>query len=153
MNQIRGKRSLLSMPNFFIEKPEVFNSTIEVSTVFMELDDTLLLLKRTRCSTWGVPGGKLEKGETPVQALIREIWEELHIVAPSNELLFQRSLYVSHPKVDYKIHLFRWVLHKKPIVILDPKEHVDYLWQAAKEFGDVELLEGQLEAFKYVYFH
>lgn len=145
------------MSKFFVEKPSAFTPALEVSTVFMEYAETLLLLKRTRCSlsphTWGIPGGKLEKNETPLEGLLREIWEELQLSPQVEQLVFQRSLYVSHPKVDYRLHLFRWKLDKKPFIVLDPKEHVDYVWQPIKEFDAVNLLEGQLEAFKYVYAH
>ncbi|MCE5294756.1 MAG: NUDIX hydrolase [Chlamydiales bacterium] len=139
------------MSKFFTEKPEFFTSTIEVSTVFMECEQSLLLLKRTSSSTWGIPGGKLEKNETPTAALIREIWEELQLVAPEENLTFKRSLYVSNPKVDYQLHLYHWHLKEKPSIILNPAEHTDYLWQPIAEFDTVHLLEGQLEAFTYVY--
>ena len=46
-------------------------------------DGRILLAKRPRnkpmAGLWEFPGGKIEKGETPEQALIREIDEELGV--------------------------------------------------------------------------
>lgn len=143
------------MSEFYIEKPVDFGTELEVSTVFMECQGKLLLLHRAQCElspeTWGIPGGKLEKGETPLEGLTREIWEELRLTPDSKDLQFIRSLYVRHPKVKYQLHLFRWILKSIPSVTLDPKEHHNYLWQPIEAFGDLPLLEGQLEAFKFVY--
>ncbi len=143
------------MSEFYLEKPSDFAKELEVSTVFMECEGKLLLLLRAHCElsphTWGVPGGKLEKGETPMQGLVREIWEELRLASPPDELELVHSLYVRHPKVKYQLHLFRWRLSLIPAVQLDPKEHSAYLWQPIEGFGDVPLLEGQLEAFHFVY--
>ena len=99
----------------------------------------------------GVPGGKLEKGETPLQGLAREIWEELALSPKDIELQFVRSVYVRHPKVKYQLHLFRWVLESIPTIILNPNEHYNYLWQPIKAFGNLPLLEGQFDAFIFVY--
>lgn len=143
------------MSKFYFEKPSDFGLEVEVSTVFMECEEKLLLLHRSQCElspeTWGIPGGKLEKGETPLGGLIREIWEELRLNPDPNELQFIHSLYVRHPKIKYRLHLFRWMLLSMPSIILDPKEHCDYLWQPIETFDELTLLEGQLEAFKLVY--
>ena len=37
----------------------------------------LLLEKRGDCDLWGLPGGGVKRQETPVQAIAREIYEEL----------------------------------------------------------------------------
>ena len=143
------------MSEFYIEKPSDFGAELEVSTVFMECQGKLLLLHRAHCElsleTWGIPGGKLEKGETSLEGLAREIREELRLNPDPDDLQFIRSLYVRHPKVKYQLHLFRWILTSIPSLTLDPKEHRNYLWQPIEAFADLPLLEGQLEAFKFVY--
>jgi 8-oxo-dGTP pyrophosphatase MutT (NUDIX family) len=143
------------MSEFYIEKPLDFKTELEVSTVFMECQGKLLLLHRAQCElspeTWGVPGGKVEQGETPLEGLLREIKEELNLDPNPQSLQFVRSLYVRHPKIKYQLHLFRWLLDSIPSITLDPKEHHNYLWQPIEAFADLPLLEGQLEAFHFVY--
>ncbi len=72
------------MAKLYLEKPQTFLDGLEVSTVFMEWDSRLLFLQRashkSSPSLWGVPGGKLEKGESPLQGLFREMKEELSFV-------------------------------------------------------------------------
>lgn len=52
----------------------------------------LLLEKRRDCDLWGLVGGGVKPQETPLQAITREIWEELGIrVDP--ELLIKRKVY------------------------------------------------------------
>jgi len=149
-NEIGNLTGKSCMSEFYLEKPSDFGRELEVSTVFMECEGKVLLLRRTK-GGWGVPGGKLEKGETPLEGLVREIREELRLDPDPNVLQWVRSFYVRHPKVKYQLHLFRWVLSCFPSIVLDPKEHRDYLWQPIVAFADLPLLEGQLEAFNFVY--
>lgn len=39
----------------------------------------LLLEKRSDCDIWGLVGGGVKRKETPLQAITREIWEELGV--------------------------------------------------------------------------
>lgn len=39
----------------------------------------LLLEKRSDCDIWGLVGGGVKRKETPIQAIAREIWEELGV--------------------------------------------------------------------------
>ena len=143
------------MPKLLTEKPIDFTSNLEVSTVFMEFKGKLLLLFRpsNKCfpSTWGIPGGKLEKGETPLDGLVREIQEELGLRPDPSECSHFHSLYVRHPQMDYKLHLFQWKLDSLPLIVLNPEEHLDCRWQPISEFSTLPLLAGQLEAFHFVY--
>ena len=54
-----------------------------VAAAFLDADGRLLMQKRPpgkhHAGMWEFPGGKVEPGETPVDALIREIVEELAV--------------------------------------------------------------------------
>jgi mutator protein MutT len=64
-----------------------FNPTVEVAGCYCEFEDKILFLKRAshkhQGDMWGIPGGKLDEGETPRMAVIREVFEEVGI--PINE--------------------------------------------------------------------
>lgn len=49
-------------------------------------DGKLLLEKRRDCDIWGLVGGGVKKKETALQAITREIWEELGLRIPKEKL-------------------------------------------------------------------
>ena len=64
--------------------------TIEVVAAIIKKDDKIFITKRSYgefIDMWEFPGGKVESGETPQQALIREIIEELDTEIKVGELI------------------------------------------------------------------
>lgn len=139
----------------FSEKPTDFYAPLGVATVFIQFHHTVLLLQRSPRSSapllWTLPGGKLEPGETPLQAIAREIEEELALRPSPEELLFLHSFYVRKPDLDYIIHLFEWRLKEKKEVSLNSREHVAYSWVERGQVSDFPLLDGGAELFRWFY--
>ncbi len=70
---------------------EPFAGIIGVGTIFLSLKTNRVLLQfrnsdKRQKHTWGFWGGIVEKGESPYEALIREVEEELGIVPDINKL-------------------------------------------------------------------
>ncbi len=47
-----------------------------VAAVVMNESGEVLLQRRSDNGLWGLPGGSLEPGEEPADAIVREVWEE-----------------------------------------------------------------------------
>ncbi len=61
------------------------NSPTRMGTnVYLEWDGKLLLEKRWDCEMWGLPGGRLKKGESYTHGIARELWEESGIRLPES---------------------------------------------------------------------
>jgi ADP-ribose pyrophosphatase YjhB (NUDIX family) len=63
------------------------------AAVIMDEEQNILLVKSTynRFHPWGMPGGSLEYGEQPEEAVIREVWEEMHLNVCVEKLLLINS--------------------------------------------------------------
>lgn len=129
--------------------PENFQCRVEVAACYVEIDGKILLMERAHNSaegkTWGVPAGKMEPGETPHQAAIRELMEETGIKVSSSQVEEIGKFYVQKPRGSFIYHMFQVHLTEKPHVILS-HEHTQYLWADAKELEALHFIGGGRES-------
>jgi len=90
---------------------------------------------------WEFPGGKVEPGETPEQATIRELAEELAI----------------HARVDREIMRYHYQYPDRPPILLvfyrildfegepENRDFEQIRWELPERLGDYDFLEGDAE--------
>jgi len=139
----------------FQEPPENFNPKVEVAACFITVDENVLFLKRqphrSEPSKWGIPGGKLEKGETAHQAVLREIKEETGLNLP-HDVEHLGTVYIRYPEVDFIYHMYGHDLEAYPAqVVIDPQEHEECRWMTLGEALELPLIRGEDECIYLVY--
>ena len=131
----------------FLDPPEAFSPQMEVSGCYCEYQGRVLLLLRNpekpQGNTWCIPGGKLKKGESALQAVIREVWEETGLCLTPESLNYCLKVYVRFPGRDFVLHLFRAELSEiSKTFEISPNEHSGYRWVAIGEALKMPLIPG-----------
>ena len=89
---------------------------------------------------WEFPGGKMEVGETPEEALKREIREELSTEISVEELLC--TVEHDYPKFHLTLHCYLCSLLTEALLL---NEHEAAKWLSKEELDSVQWLPADLE--------
>jgi 8-oxo-dGTP diphosphatase len=105
---------------------------------------------------WEFPGGKIERGETPSQALERELHEELNIRARVGEQFFRQEWTypdsVSDAHKDGAFRVFYYYIHSFAGTPLN-RVFEQIRWVNLAELQALDLLEGNREAVAFLVEH
>lgn len=112
---------------------------LRVVAAFIEEGDRLLVSLRhpkgQRPSQWEFPGGKIERGESDVQALVREVKEELGVSCEVGGLV--RRVVHSYKDTDVEIAFYRTRLIGEPRAL----SMAEIRWVERKDLGELDFLE------------
>ena len=87
-------------------------------------DDRLLVIRNSYRAEEGVPAGAIDRGETAVQAAVRELREEVGVHATEDELRYVCEVVVPYDFKDDHSHFFELRRDARPAVAVDNREVV-----------------------------
>lgn len=136
-------------------KPKDFNPTFEVVSCFLEHEGEILLLHRlphkSQGGKWGAPAGKIDAGETPNQAMIREIWEETGLKLEEQVLQYFRKVFVTYEEISFVYHMFSVNLPEAATIKIKEDEHSSFQWITPEKALQLELVADMDECIKMFY--
>jgi 8-oxo-dGTP pyrophosphatase MutT (NUDIX family) len=144
----------------YYEKPEGFVADHEGVGCFVECKGEILNLLRADRSgkfesdKWGCPAGAMEKGESPVVAILRGLWEETGLRIHASRLWSVAKFYVDYSamyKCKFVYHVFWTPFPFCPEIQLSC-EHTAKVWiQPHLALNSLPLVQDQDACIKLVF--
>ena len=125
--------------------------TIEVVASVILREEKVLCVQRPDNSKeyisrkWEFPGGKVEQGEDRIQALKREIFEELHIEIQSIEFLM--TVEHTYPDFHLVMHAYTCEISSGGPVLT---EHVGLKWLSVDELDQLDWAAADIPVVKHL---
>lgn len=117
--------------------------TIEVVAAIITHNDQIFATQRGYGEFkdgWEFPGGKMEPGETPQQALMREIREELDTEIEVGSLV--ETVEYDYPNFHLTMHCFLCTIRSGELVL---KEHEAAKWLTREELDSLDWLPADVK--------
>lgn len=134
---------------------EGFNKKFDVVSAFIDYKGETLLLHRQehkpQGNKWAMVAGKVDKGEDLLDALIREIDEEIGVKVTKEQCKYFEGYYVRYPDFDFMYHVYHIPLSEKPLLNMNLEEHKDHQWIAPKDALKLDLIQDEDSCIKWFY--
>jgi 8-oxo-dGTP diphosphatase len=121
------------------------NIILVAAAALIDVDNRVLIQKRPEgkpyAGFWEFPGGKIEAGETPEAALIRELKEELSVTTLEKAFFPLTFISYTYPNGHALVPLFgcrNWV------GLPEPKEGQELAWVKPVRLADYNLLPSNI---------
>lgn len=114
-------------------------SLVEKVHAICELDGKIVLTSHPKWNIWGLPGGSVEEGESPIETLKREVEEETSCrVETLTPLSYQKVISQVDGSTTIRLHYFCTVSKisefesdvagsVEKIIWIDPKDYEQYI--------------------------
>src|SRR3989344_2960483 len=140
---VTGRKELIFMR--YNKIPENFNPRFEIASCFIECDGKIILLQRHREKSqggrWGLPAGKVQKGESIEKAVLREVREETGLDIPEEKISYFGKTFHHHGDYDFVFHMFSTTFGSLPKIRINTYEHKEFAWKSPTEILAMEKAE------------
>ena len=130
---------------FLLSKRE---ETKLITHTLIEKNGQYLLIKRSKIkrglpnvypSYWDIPGGSVEENELPREAALREAMEEVNQKIRIDKIIHEDSQFDASKDTVFTRLVYEARIIEQRDILLDPEEHIDFIW-----LSSLEDLEGEL---------
>jgi 8-oxo-dGTP pyrophosphatase MutT (NUDIX family) len=117
----------------------VFHPHVRGVGVFVRHEDRLLLVRSTYQSWWGLPGGRVDRGEDSRAAAARELREETELAVAPDALTPLGDLQLEHNNIRDHVSFFELRCELEPSVQSDGAEIAELRWARDEELRALRL--------------
>jgi 8-oxo-dGTP pyrophosphatase MutT (NUDIX family) len=116
-----------------------FHPRVRGVGVFVRWDDRVLLVRSTYQSWWGLPGGRVDRAESPRSAAARELREETALAVAPAALTELGELLVAHNHIHDHVSFYELRCSAEPAVRCDGIEIAELRWAREAELAALKL--------------